>query len=322
MKVERMTSASENPLIKNLGGISLSISADNARNNVYNIEKSDGIVVGIIGLLGALLASGHLKFGSHASSDMSSSLFGSGLPDGGGTMFDDKVCLLLYALKKAFHAAPNKLMTGNVYTALMGASINASSADDGLNFYGSGHRFEHSQILLVLLRSLPYASRSFQSRALQDLLFLACSHPENRSSLTNMEEWPEWILEILISNHELGASKSLNSTGLGDIEDLIHNFLIIMLEHSMRQKDGWKDIEATIHCAEWLSIVGGSSTGDQQVRREESLPIFKRRLLGGLLDFAARELQVQTQVIAAAATGVAAEGMSPKDSRAEAENAA
>nr|XP_023875244.1 BEACH domain-containing protein C2-like isoform X5 [Quercus suber] len=322
-KVERMTSASENPLIKNLGGISLSISADNARNNVYNIDKSDGIVVGIIGLLGALLASGHLKFGSHASSDMSSNLFGSGLPDGGGTMFDDKVCLLLYALQKAFHAAPNRLMTGNVYTALMGASINASSADDGLNFYDSGHRFEHSQLLLVLLRSLPYASRSFQSRALQDLLFLACSHPENRSSLINMEEWPEWILEILISNHELGASKSLNSTGLGDIEDLIHNFLIIMLEHSMRQKDGWKDIEATIHCAEWLSIVGGSSTGDQRVRREESLPIFKRRLLGGLLDFAARELQVQqTQVIAAAAAGVAAEGLSPKDSRAEAENAA
>ncbi|XP_075672033.1 BEACH domain-containing protein C2 isoform X2 [Castanea sativa] len=321
-KVERMTSASENPLIKNLGGISLSISADNARNNVYNIDKSDGIVVGIIGLLGALLASGHLKFGSHASSDMSSNLFGSGLPDGGGTMFDDKVCLLLYALQKAFHAAPNRLMTGNVYTALMGASINASSADDGLNFYDSGHRFEHSQLLLVLLRSLPYASRSFQSRALQDLLFLACSHPENRSSLTNMEEWPEWILEILISNHELGASKSFNSTGLGDIEDLIHNFLIIMLEHSMRQKDGWKDIEATIHCAEWLSIVGGSSTGDQRIRREESLPIFKRRLLGGLLDFAARELQVQTQVIAAAAAGVAAEGLSPKDSRAEAENAA
>jgi len=73
-----------------------------------------------------------------------------------------------------------------------------------------------------------------------------------------------------------------------------------MLEHSMRQKDGWKvkfclncllgytlalfeqhcfqllllassisfsqDIEATIHCAEWLSIVGGSSTGEQRIR--------------------------------------------------------
>lgn len=28
----------------------------------------------------------------------------------------------------------------------------------------------------------------------------------------------------------------------------------------------FQDIEATIHCAEWLSIVGGSSTGDQRVR--------------------------------------------------------
>lgn len=27
-----------------------------------------------------------------------------------------------------------------------------------------------------------------------------------------------------------------------------------------------QDIEATIHCAEWLSIVGGSSIGEQRVR--------------------------------------------------------
>lgn len=319
---ERMASVSENSFMKNLGGISFSISSESARNNVYNVDKSDGIVVRIIGLLGALVASGHLKFNSNASSDMKSSLLGNGLHDGGGTMFDDKVSLLLFALQKAFQAAPNRLMTSNVYTSLLGASINASSSDDGLNFYDSGHRFEHLQLLLVLLRSLPYASRPLQSRTLQDLLFLACSHPENRSSLTKMEEWPEWILEVLISNYEMGAGKHSNSASLGDIEDLIHNFLIIMLEYSMRQKDGWKDIEATIHCAEWLSMVGGSSTGDQRVRREESLPIFKRRLLGGLLDFSARELQVQTQVIAAAAAGVAAEGLSPKDAKAEAENAA
>jgi len=37
-----------------------------------------------------------------------------------------------------------------------------------------------------------------------------------------------------------GAVKGLSSSSLGDVEDLIHNFLIIMLEHSMRQKDGWK----------------------------------------------------------------------------------
>ncbi|PON35234.1 WD repeat containing protein [Parasponia andersonii] len=322
MKIERMVSVTEHPSIKNLGDISLSISADSARNNVYNADKSDGIVAGIIGLLGALVASGHLRFDSCASLDATSNLLGTGLHDGGGTMFDDKVSLLLFALHKAFQAAPKRLMTGNVYAVLFGASINASSTDDGLNFYDSGHRFEHSQLLLVLLRSLPFAPRSFQSRALQDLLFLTCSHPENRLTLTKMEEWPEWILEVLISNYELDANKSSDSVSLGDIEDLIHNFLIIMLEYSMRQKDGWKDIEATIHCAEWLSIVGGSSTGDQRIRREESLPIFKRRLLGGLLDFAARELQVQTQVIAAAAAGVAAEGLSPKDAKVEAENAA
>uniref|UniRef100_A0A6N2L8F9 BEACH-type PH domain-containing protein n=1 Tax=Salix viminalis TaxID=40686 RepID=A0A6N2L8F9_SALVM len=322
IKIERMSSVSENPFIKNLGGISLSISADNARNNVYNVDKSDGIVVAIIGLIGALVTSGHFKFGSHAPSNTTSTFFGGGLHDGSSTMFDDKVSLLLFALQKAFQAAPNRLMTTTVYTALLAASINASSTEEGLNFYDSGHRFEHSQLLLVLLRSLPYASRALQSQALQDLLFLACSHPENRSSLTKMEEWPEWLLEILISNYEMGATKNSNGANLGDIEDLIHNFLIIMSEHSMRQKDGWKDIEATIHCAEWLSIVGGSSTGDQRVRREESLPVFKRRLLGALLDFAARELQVQTQVIAAAAAGVAAEGLPPKDAKVEADNAA
>ncbi|CAL1370261.1 unnamed protein product [Linum trigynum] len=322
LKIERVSSVSEAPNLKNLGGISLSISADNARNNVYNIDKSDGVIVAIIELLGALVRSGHLKIGPNAPLDLTSNFLGGLLQDGGGTMFDDKVSLLLFALQKTFQAAPNRLMTTNVYTALLGASINISSAEDGLNFYDSEHRFEHLQILLVLLRSLPYASWAFQDRALQDLLFLACTHPENRSSITIMEEWPEWILEILISNYERVENRASTVTGLGDIEDLIHNFLSIMLEHSMRQKDGWKDIEATIHCAEWLCIVGGSSTGDQRARREESLPIFKRKLLGGLLDFAARELQAQTQIIAAAAAGVAAGGLSPEEAKAEAEIAA
>ncbi|WOL10122.1 BEACH domain-containing protein C2 [Canna indica] len=319
--VERTASASESQLLKNLGGISFSISAASARNNVYNIDDGDGIVVGIISLLGALVTNGHLKIVSNTATTPSGNILGIAGPEG-GTMFDDKVSLLLFALQKALQAAPKRLMTKNVYTALLGATINVSTTDDGLNLYDHGHRFEHLQLLLILLRSLPYASREFQIRAIQDLLFLACSHPENRSSLTSMAEWPEWLLEVLISNFEMGPSKDSSGVSVGEIEDLIHNFLIIMLEHSMRQKDGWKDVESTIHCAEWLSMVGGSSTGDHRVRREESLPIFKRRLLGGLLDFAARELQVQTQVIAAAAAGVAAEGLSPTEAKVEAENAA
>jgi hypothetical protein len=38
----------------------------------------------------------------------------------------------------------------------------------------------------------------------------------------------------------MGAKKNADGVSIGEIEDLIHNFLIIMLEHSMRQKDGWK----------------------------------------------------------------------------------
>ncbi|XP_020531372.1 BEACH domain-containing protein C2 isoform X2 [Amborella trichopoda] len=321
--IGRMASLSESFIAKNLGGINLSISAESARNNVYNVDDGDGIVVGIISLLGALVTSGYLKFTSYtATSALPNNILGNEAPEEGSSMFADKISLLLFALQKAFQAAPERLMTNTVYVALVGASINASSSDDGLNLYDSGHRFEHVQLLLVLLRSLPYAPGPLQIRAIQDLLFLACSHPENRSSLTAMEEWPEWILEVLISNYEMGSSKSSNDPSVGEIEDLIHNFLIIMLEHSMRLKDGWKDIEATLHCAEWLSMVGGSSAGEQRIRREESLPIFKRRLLGGLLDFAARELQVQTQVIAAAAAGVAAEGLSPQVAKMEAESAA
>ena len=45
--------------------------------------------------------------------------------------------------------------------------INVSSVDENLNLYDSGHRFEHIQLLLVLLRTLPYALRSFQARAIQ-----------------------------------------------------------------------------------------------------------------------------------------------------------
>ncbi|KAL6004719.1 hypothetical protein ACLOJK_005274 [Asimina triloba] len=166
--IGRSASSSESQIIKNLGGINFSISAHSARNNVYNVDNGDGIIVRIISLLGALVASGHLKLRSSAAFPLpSSNLLGNGLPDEGNTMFSDKISLLLFALQKAFQAAPQRLMTANVYMALLGAAINASSTDEGMHLYDSGHRFEHVQLLLVLLRSLPYASKAFQARAIQ-----------------------------------------------------------------------------------------------------------------------------------------------------------
>lgn len=115
------TSVSESQLKKILGGMNFSISADNARNNVYNVDKRDGIVVAIIALFGALVNSGHLKSGSHAPQDLTRNIHG--LLEGGVSMFEDKVSLLRFALQKAFQAAPNRLMTGNAYIALLGASV-------------------------------------------------------------------------------------------------------------------------------------------------------------------------------------------------------
>jgi hypothetical protein len=45
--------------------------------------------------------------------------------------------------------------------------VNVSLGNDNVNFHDLGYRFEHIPLLLVLLRSLPYASRAFQARAIQ-----------------------------------------------------------------------------------------------------------------------------------------------------------
>lgn len=61
-------------------------------------------------------------------------------------------------------------------------------------------------ICLTVVLLILFSLRSYTFSLFQDLLILACGHPENRSSLTRMDEWPEWILEILISNHEVTSS--------------------------------------------------------------------------------------------------------------------
>nr|XP_043628907.1 BEACH domain-containing protein C2-like [Erigeron canadensis] len=313
------TSASESQIIKNLGGITFSITPENARNNVYNIDKTDGTVVAIIGLFGALVISGHLKFGSHAPPDLTGNL--PGLLEGAGSMYDDKVSLLHFVLQKTLQAAPNRLMTMNVYTALLSASLNVSAMDEDLNPHDSQLRFENLEVLLVLFRSLPYASESFQIRALKDLLILVVQQSDNRRSLAKMEEWPEWLLEILISNYEMGVTGASTSSSISYVEDLIYSLLNIMIEQSLFEKDGWKDIEATLHCAEWLSTKGGSSTGEQRARRVKSLPVFKRRLLSELLQVITTNLKSQIHLIALGSVGEEITGMAPGVTKEQVEDA-
>jgi hypothetical protein len=121
--IGRTISNSENQLLKNSGGINFSITADNVRNNVYSVDKGDGIVVGIIHILGALVASGHLKFASSASSPNLSGGLLATVHQEGNTTLEDRASLLLFALQKAFQAAPRRLMTANVYMALISAAV-------------------------------------------------------------------------------------------------------------------------------------------------------------------------------------------------------
>lgn len=116
------------PAAEKLGGISSSISADSVRNKFRNVDSSDGIMVGIVTLLGALISGGHLKvmsFGMAVSQPPPSSA-GAGVNiSGEGTtgVAATAVVWLLFALEKAFQSAPNKLLTVNVYAALLPAIL-------------------------------------------------------------------------------------------------------------------------------------------------------------------------------------------------------
>lgn len=47
------------------------------------------------------------------------------------------------------------------------SQMGSLASQDRLMLYDSGHRFEHVDLLLVLLQSLPFASPTLQHRALQ-----------------------------------------------------------------------------------------------------------------------------------------------------------
>jgi hypothetical protein len=111
-----------------LGGIALSISADTVRNKFRNVDMFDGIMVGIVSLLGVLVARGHLKVMSFAMAAKQPLLnsSGSGITlsrEGSPGVVATSVVWLVYAVEKAFQAAPRKCMTDNVYAALLPAVI-------------------------------------------------------------------------------------------------------------------------------------------------------------------------------------------------------
>jgi hypothetical protein len=46
----------------------------------------------------------------------------------------------------------------------------------------------------------------------------------------------------------MGDNKDSDGVSIYELEDAIHKFLIIMLEHSVQQKDGWKASHYDLLC--------------------------------------------------------------------------
>eukprot|EP00850_Spirogloea_muscicola_P006613 SM000031S11622 [mRNA] locus=s31:702958:718064:- [translate_table: standard] len=304
-----------------LGGISLSISASSARANFCSGSgRGDDVVAAVVALLGALAVGGLLNFQ---------------MPLGEW---------ILVALEKALQRAPQRLLTSTIYESMLKAVLRSeawrslprssavcdiSGTEDKVGGLDVAQRFEQPELLGALLRALPHASPGLQLRALQDLLLLACMSSRNRQTLVSLG-WPELLLELLLLSHEEqehdGDGEGLglaSGDGLKAVQELVYSFLAIMLEHSMREKDGWKDVENTLHSLEWLTHTKGAALStERRLRWETAVPTIKRHLLGALLDFAAVELDAQAGLVAATAAGVASENLSPRAARAEVEIAA
>ncbi|CAI5462438.1 unnamed protein product [Closterium sp. Yama58-4] len=90
------------------------------------------------------------------------------------------------------------------------------------------------QLLLALLRALPSAAPHTQLAVLQDLLLLLLLslNPANTRLLTHSPEWPEWLLEILLSNLEVwnrAQQQPVPKRRFGNFHSLLHKFLADLL---------------------------------------------------------------------------------------------
>lgn len=135
ISIVRSLSASNKALpAGDIGVISLPVSADTVDNKLRNEDSFDGILVGVVSLIAALFSRGHLKVMSSGveTSVLLSSPSGSRemlSTDGSPGVAASAVEWLLYALQKAFQAAPKKLLTESVYAALLPGVIRAEARD-------------------------------------------------------------------------------------------------------------------------------------------------------------------------------------------------
>ena len=226
------------------------------------------------------------------------------------------------AFRHCLRSAPGRLLTEDVYDAALRAALDTAGrsgiSSDGGGGSGEDAGAEHFAreltlagvpssfvpatvaMLGVVLESLPWAPPVVQRRALRDALLLTCSNADSRGALVGLPEWPGWLVKVLVRAKAVKlGEKGGDSGGPGpgpvgtvDLLDMGGDLLDIQLQHAMRQRDGWRTVEAVIRAfEEEEKAAGGGAVEDGNELIAVGSMELVRKMLVDMTAFAATELR-------------------------------
>ena len=171
------------------------------------------------------------------------------------------------AVRYAFIKGSAELLTVDVYEAIIQSSISINLASINMT---EPARLISGGMLGSMLSTLPKCEESVSSRALNDVMLIACAYADNRNLLLSLPEFPEWLVEILV--------QSTISSALSAANDL----LMILLQHSMRLPDGWRVLETVIESIKMVTKDDVKKRAEVQQLVLQSLATFMISELKGI----------------------------------------
>lgn len=135
------------------------------------------------------------------------------------------------AVRYAFKRGSDALLTTEVYEAIFESSISIDLSNINMT---EPARLISGGMLGSMLSALSDCEESISSRALNDVMLLACAYADNRNMILSLPEFPDWLVKILVYSTDIGVKNTAN------------DLLLILLQHSMRLQDGWRVLETVI----------------------------------------------------------------------------
>ena len=95
------------------------------------------------------------------------------------------------AVRYAFIKGSAELLTVDVYETIIQSSISINLASINMT---EPARLISGGMLGSMLSTLPKCEESVSSRALNDIMLIACAYADNRNLLLSLPEFPEWLV--------------------------------------------------------------------------------------------------------------------------------